>query len=119
MKKPHIVVHDVPKHRCPTCQHICHTTKSRARQRVEKEGKGAVPRPTGRPVTTRKILVDLLRREASYDRPMSVKDLEDRLDITFTGVAQTIYRARRIDNAPIKFKGSGTRGEGYYLDERE
>jgi hypothetical protein len=117
--KPHIVIHDIPKHRCPLCQHICHTTKSRARQRAEKEGKGTLPRPTGRPPTTRKIIVEILRQEASYDRPMTAKELQDRLEVGFLGLSQIIYRARNIDNAPIKFKGSRTNGEGYYLDERE
>jgi hypothetical protein len=107
--KPHVVDHEAPRHRCPVCYHVCYTTQ---RQNTEKN-----PIPLGRPPTVRKNIVELLRQEASYDRPMSGEELQTRLDITQFGLAQAIYRARHIDHAPIKFKGSRTAGEGYYLDE--
>jgi hypothetical protein len=72
-----------------------------------------------RPITTRKFLVEILRWEASYLRPMPREDLQTRLNLTQFGLAQAIYRARHQDHAPIKFKGTRTAGEGYYLDEHE
>ena len=93
-----VVDHNAPKHRCPVCNHVCHTVQRPRTAMI------------GRPARNREEFLLVLRTQAQEDQPISIDDLARILRVSPESVVTIAYRTRKSG-----FNVRNVRGQGYYL----
>lgn len=93
------VNHDVDKHRCPICNHVCYVAKPQA-----------TGRSRGRPPVQRYRLLDILREQASPEKPLPLPELSRQMGMQPSAVQMIVQRVRHAG-----YDVRRVPGRGYYI----